>query len=134
GLLKNRLEKGKERLEEALEKIRALCEPVEPPKGTEKYIKYFCGENQFSTKDLKENEEKRLTLYKYTASLIRAYANIANDMLEVGYTLEEAKKIREEVKYYDNVRKQVMIAAGDDIDLKAYEPAMRHLIDSYIGA
>lgn len=134
GLLKNRLEKGKERLEEALEKIRALCEPVEPPKGTEEYIKYFCGENQFSTKDLKENEEKRLTLYKYTASLIRAYANIANDMLEVGYTLEEAKKIREEVKYYDNVRKQVMIAAGDDIDLKAYEPAMRHLIDSYIGA
>ncbi|MFS8541573.1 MAG: HsdR family type I site-specific deoxyribonuclease, partial [Tissierellales bacterium] len=74
GLLKNRLEKGKERLEEALEKIRALCEPVEPPKGTEEYIKYFCGENQFSTKDLKENEEKRLTLYKYTASLIRAYA------------------------------------------------------------
>ena len=134
GLLKNRLEKGKERLEEALEKIRALCEPVEPPKGTNEYIKYFCGEDQFSLKELKEREERRLTLYKYTASLTRAYANIANDMLELGYSIKEIKKIKEEVKHYDNVRREVMIAAGDDIDLKAYEPAMRHLIDSYIGA
>lgn len=134
GLLKNRLEKGKERLEEALEKIRALCEPVEPPKGTEEYIKYFCGENRFSLKELNEKEDRRLNLYKYTVSLIRAYANIANDMLDVGYTFEEAKKIKEEVKHYDTIRREVMIAAGDDIDLKAYEPAMRHLIDSYIDA
>ena len=55
-------------------------------------------------------------------------------MLELGYSKKEARKIREEVKHYDNVRREVMIAAGDDIDLKAYEPAMRHLIDSYIGA
>ncbi|NLK52728.1 MAG: hypothetical protein GX295_09855 [Syntrophomonadaceae bacterium] len=27
-----------------------------------------------------------------------------------------------------------MLAAGDDIDLKSYEPAMRHLIDNYISA
>ncbi len=134
GLLKNRLEKGKERLEEALEKIRALCEPVEPPKGTEEYIKYFCGENRFSLKELNEKEDRRLNLYKYTVSLIRAYANIANDMLDVGYTFEEAKKIKGEVKHYDTIRREVMIAAGDDIDLKAYEPAMRHLIDSYIDA
>ena len=32
GLLKDRLKKGKERLDEALEAIKALCEPVEPPK------------------------------------------------------------------------------------------------------
>jgi len=134
GLLKNRLEKGKERLEEALEKIRALCEPVEPPKGTEEYIKYFCGENRFSLKELNEKEDRRLNLYKYTVSLIRAYTNIANDMLDVGYTFEEAKKIKGEVKHYDTIRREVMIAAGDDIDLKAYEPAMRHLIDSYIDA
>ena len=58
GLLKNRLDKGKERLEEALEKIRALCEPVEPPKSTNEYINYFCGKDQFSLKELKEREEK----------------------------------------------------------------------------
>lgn len=32
GLLKDRLKKGRERLDEALEAIKALCEPVEPPK------------------------------------------------------------------------------------------------------
>ena len=32
GLLSNRLEKAKERLDDSLEKIKALCEPVEPPK------------------------------------------------------------------------------------------------------
>ncbi len=46
GLLKNRLEKGKERLDEVLEKIRALCEPVEPPKTTLQYIRYFVGGRQ----------------------------------------------------------------------------------------
>src|SRR5690606_8055500 len=134
GLLKNRLEKGKERLAEALERIRALCEPVLPPKGMKEYIKYFCGEDQFSLKELEKNEEKRLTLYKYTTSLIRAYTNIANEMVEAGYLPEEVKRIKRDVEHYNDVRKEIMIVAGDDIDLKAYEPAMRHLIDSYIDA
>lgn len=134
GLLKNRLEKGKERLAEALERIRALCEPVLPPKGMKEYIKYFCGEDQFSLKELEKNEEKRLTLYKYTTSLIRAYTNIANEMVEAGYLPEEVQRIKRDVEHYNDVRKEIMIVAGDDIDLKAYEPAMRHLIDSYIDA
>jgi type I restriction enzyme R subunit len=33
-----------------------------------------------------------------------------------------------------NVRDEIKIASGDYIDLKAYEPAMRHLIDTYINA
>ena len=128
GLLKDRLVKGKERLDEALEVVKALCEGVEAPKESPQYIGYFCGE------DLKANEQKRVQLYKTTASLIRAYANLANEMQDAGYSDEEALRIKKEVEYFSDVREEVQLASGDYIDLKAYEPAMRHLIDAYISA
>ena len=128
GLLKDRLEKGKERLDEALEVLRALCEGVSAPQESLQYIEYFCGNN------LQDNEQKRVQLYKKTASLIRAYANIANEMNDAGYTDEEIKRIQDDVKHYTDVREEIQLASGDYIDLKVYEPAMRHLIDSYISA
>ena len=134
GLLENRLIKGRERLEEAREQIKALCEPVEPPKGTDEYIDYFCGGAQAEGEILEENEPKRVALYKYTASLIRAYANLANEMADAGYTRSETDAIKDEVDYYEKVRTTVKLSSGDYIDLKAYEPAMRHLIDTYIRA
>ncbi|MBD1813105.1 type I restriction endonuclease subunit R [Microcoleus vaginatus DQ-U2] len=134
GLLSDRLEKGKERLETARESIKALCEPVEPPKDTLAYIRYFCNSNIEDSDLIKLQEQKRILLYKLTASLIRAYANLANDMLEAGYSSAEIETIRQEVKYYEQIRTEIKLASGDAIDLKAYEPAMRHLIDSYIGA
>lgn len=70
GLLTNRLNKAKENLEETLELVKALCEPV-TPKESKAYIKFFCG-NTEDKEELKKNEAKRLDLYKYTASLIRA--------------------------------------------------------------
>lgn len=133
GLLSDRLTKGKERLEIARESIKALCEPVEPPKDTYAYGRYFGGANDAPDK-LQENQQKRLALYKYTAVLIRAYANLANDMVEAGYTPAEIEIIKQEVKHYEQVRAEVKLRSGDYIDLKTYEPAMRHLIDSYIGA
>ena len=36
--------------------------------------------------------------------------------------------------HYEKVRNEVKLASGDYIDLKMYEPAMRHLIDTYIRA
>lgn len=36
--------------------------------------------------------------------------------------------------FYENLRGQIKLHSGDAIDLKQYEPAMRHLIDSYIQA
>jgi len=79
GLLKDRLVEGKDDLEEALEIVRALCEPVLPPKDSPTYIKYFCGdvENPYS---LKENEVKRVKLYRAVSHLLRAYADIANEL------------------------------------------------------
>lgn len=133
GLLKDRLALGKERLDNALEAIKALCEPVAAPKDSLAYTRYFCGNTEIK-EDLKETEQKRIALYKHTAALIRAYADIANEMVNAGYTPEEIELIKTDVRYYEAVRAEIKLASGDYIDLKAYEPAMRHLIDTYIGA
>ena len=134
GLLKDRLKKGKERLDEALETIKALCEPVQPPKDTMAYIRHFCDKEGDDIDTQEDNEQKRIALYKHTASLIRAYAEIANEMKEAGYTDKEVEQIKADVKHFESVRSEIKLASGDYIDLKAYEPAMRHLIDSYISA
>lgn len=134
GLLKDRLKKGKEDLEEALEAIKALVEPVEEPKDDLAHIHYFCGGNTQEPDLLKDSEPRRVALYKLTIALIRAYANIADEMPKAGYSEKETKEIQADVKHFETLRKLIQINSGDYIDLKKYEPAMRHLIDSYIGA
>ena len=134
GLLQNRLEQGRKRLDETREAIKALCEPVAPPCDTPAYLHYFCARDSGDAAQLKSNEPKRLSLYKQTAAFLRAYANLANEMLEAGYSKAETQEIKEEVGHYEKVRQEVKLASGDYIDLKVYEPAMRHLLDTYIRA
>ncbi|MBP6965134.1 MAG: type I restriction endonuclease subunit R [Armatimonadetes bacterium] len=134
GLLSNRLVKAREQLEEAREAVRALCEPVEPPKDTAAHLRYFCARDTTDKEALKGNEPRRIALYKLTASLIRAYANLANELPEAGYTPEEIEQLKQEVDHFERARTEVRLASGDYIDLKAYEPDMRHLIDTYIRA
>lgn len=134
GLLSDRLKKARERLDEALEAIRALCEPVEPPRDTLAYIHFFCAKDTTDKAALKETEAKRLALYELAASLLRAYADIASEMAEAGYTDDDISAIRDDVDHFEKVRNEVKLASGDYIDLKMYEPAMRHLIDTYIRA
>jgi len=134
GLIEDRLDKGKERLEEALEAVRALYEPVEAPRDDLAYYRYFSAKEHGNTEQLKANEPQRLALYKLTASLVRAYASLANEMAESGYSESQATAIKEEVTFYEDLRQQVKQHSGDAIDLKLYEPDMRHLIDTYIRA
>ncbi len=132
GLLRNRLEVGRENLEVLREAVKALCEPVEPPRDTIAYIRYFCGKG--TADELKENEPKRVQLYKLTGSLLRAYADLANEMSGAGYSQNEAVQVKKEVEHYQKVRGEIRLASGDYIDMKLYEPAMRHLLDTYIRA
>lgn len=132
GLLKDRLKLAKERLEEARETIKALCEPVHP-QDTLHFQRYFCG-NPTDPDSLKDTEPLRVNLYKYTAALVRAFANIANEMEQAGYSRKETEAIQQEVAFYTNLRDEIEKASGDYIDLKRFEPAMRHLIDSYVRA
>ncbi len=134
GLLKNRLEKARERLEGARESVKALCEPVEPPRDTPAYFKFFVAADNADGEAVKDNEPKRVILYKLVGSLLRAYANLANEMEEAGYSEDEVQEIKEEVGHYEKVREEVKLASGDYIDMKMYEPAMRHLLDTYIRA
>ncbi len=134
GLLKNRLIKGRERLEEIRESIKALCEPVMSPKDTRAYLRFFCTPDDASSNTLKDNEPKRIALYKLAGAFLRAYANLANEMEEAGYTTKEKEEIKNEVTHYEKVREEVKLASGDYIDMKLYEPAMRHLLDTYIRA
>ena len=83
------MDKAKEQLEDSLEALRALCEPVAPPKDMVDYYHYFCGANTeaFDLDELEENMPKREQLYNLSA-----------------------------------------------VDLKKYDPDMRHLIDTYLSA
>jgi type I restriction enzyme R subunit len=134
GLLDDRLGKARERLEEALEEVRALCEPAEAPKDQQAYFRYFSSKDHGDAEQLKANEPQRLSLYKLVAALLRAYADVVSEMAEAGYHEPEAEAIKKEVSFYENLRSEVKLHSGDAIDLKQYEPAMRHLIDAYIHA
>lgn len=134
GLLEDRLGKAREHLEEAREAIKALCEPVEAHKDTAAYLRYFCAKDAGDAQQLKENEPKRLALYKLTAAFIRAFAGVANELEEAGYSKAEIEVLKAEVDHFEKARSEVKLASGDYIDLKMYEPAMRHLIDTYIRA
>ena len=134
GLLKDRLQQAKQRLKKTREKVKALCEPVEPPKDTTAYIRYFCSEESGNLDQLKANEQKRIYLYKMAAAFLRAYSNLANEMKDAGYTDTDINEIKTEVTHYENVRQEIKLASGDYVDLKVYEPDMRHLLDTYVRA
>lgn len=132
-MLQDRLKLGKERLDNALEEIHILCEPVAQPKDTLAYIHYFCGNTEIE-EELKERETQRTALYKKTVLLIRAYANIADEMEEAGYSEIEINAIKGEIDHYLKLREEIKKASGETLDLKTYEADMRHLIDTYIQA
>ena len=134
GLLKDRLKRGRERLEEMREGVKALCEPVEPPLDSAAYQRFFCAADSGNAEQLKDNEPKRIQFYKQAASFLRAYANLANEMLEAGYSDSEAQEIRDEVQHFEKVRQEIRLASGDYVDMKMFEPGMRQLLDMYILA
>ncbi len=132
-MLQSRLKRGRERLDDALEQLELICEPVPNPKNDAAYRYFFCGNSELP-EDLKEREFLRQELYKRTVIFIRAYANLADEMEEAGYNEEEIKHITERLKFYTELREAIKNASGEKLDMKDYEADMRHLIDNYIQA
>jgi type I restriction enzyme R subunit len=95
-LVQDRLKKGKERLDDAVETLALLCEPVEPPKGELEHIHYFCGNTEIAS-DLKGREPQRAALYMATVALLRAYANIADELEAAGYSAAEISRIKQQL-------------------------------------
>lgn len=134
GLLQDRVSGLRSDLLEALEEVRVLVEPVEPPKGTQEYIHYFCGPDPDDRDAVASKTRRRLVLYRSVGRLVRTFAELAPDYEKAVFTLNEIEAIKAEVATYEAASAEVRLASGDYIDLKMYEPAMRHLIDTYIKA
>ncbi len=133
GLLKDRLEQAKQDLDDALETVRALCEPVSLPRNTQDYLAYFCGDTN-DPEALGARESIRVTLYQAVAKVVRSFSNLANELVAAGYTPAESQQIKDEVTHFEKMRDEVKVASGDLLDMKRYEPAMRQLLDMYIHA
>lgn len=132
--LKDRTTEAKKYFEETLDALDELCEGVEAPRAELQYIHYFCGENGVDQEADEAFARAREKLYKLTSRLVRAYAELKPRMSEAGYSSEQQEKRDARVNFYVALKETIGRASGDFIDLKAYEPGMRYLIDNYISA
>lgn len=131
--LKDWLKEGKKALDTAFEAIRYLCEPVQPPREMEQYLHYFCGDVA-NLQALTETEPLRISFYKAVTALVRTYANIARNLVEVGYSEAEAIALHKDVDFYCEVRSAIKKYSGEELDIKSFEADMRHLLNSYVRA
>jgi type I restriction enzyme R subunit len=131
--LKDWLDEGKKKLDEGREALRYLCEPVALPREVEQYLHYFCGDAA-NPNALNETEALRISFYKAVAVFVRAYAAIAQDLAEAGYTDDEADALQKEVEFYAEIRSAIKKHSGEELDIKPYEADMRHLLNTYIQA
>jgi type I restriction enzyme R subunit len=131
--LKNWLVEGRYKLEEAREALRYLCEPVPMPREIEQYIHYFCGDAA-NANALNETEALRISFYKAVATLVRAFAAIAQNLTEAAYSDADAAAVQREVESFAEIRAAIKKHSGEELDIKPYEADMRHLINTYIQA
>lgn len=131
--LKNWLEEGRKKVDEAREALHYLCDPVPLPREVEQYLRYFCGDAA-KPEALNETEALRISYYKAVAVLVRAFADIAQDLEEAGYTDVEAAALRKDVEFHSEIRSAIKKHSGEELDIKPYEADMRHLINTYIQA
>ena len=132
GLLKDRLEKGKEDLENTWEILDAICEGVKSPKSDKEFIEYFCGDSRENLKD--EMQTRRLSFYRAVASFIRAYDGVANELLKLGYSTEQEQQWANRIKNFSMLRDTVKLASGDYVDMRKWDSDMRTLINRYVNA
>lgn len=134
GLLKDRLEMARQHFEETLEAIRALCEPAGARPTAQDYIRFFCPSEETDPDRLAAHERRRVQLYKLAGKLARAYADLAPEAGEAGYSEAEQAVMRREVEHYTQAAEEIRLASGDYVDMKALEPAMRQLLDTFVRA
>jgi len=131
--LKDWLAEGRKQLYQAREALRYLCEPVPLPREVEQFLHYFCGDAA-NPNALNEAEPLRITFYKATATLARAYSAVAQDLAAAGYTPAEVEALKKEVESFTDTRAAIKKHSGEELDIKPYEADMRHLINTYIQA
>lgn len=131
--LKDWLKEGKKQLDAAREALRYLCEPVPPPREMEHFLNYFCGDAA-NPQALADTEPLRISFYKSVASFVRAYADIAQDLTDAGYSDAEVAALQKEVDFYSETRSAIKKHSGEELDIKPFEADMRHLLNTYVQA
>jgi type I restriction enzyme, R subunit len=131
--LKDWLVEGKKQLDQAREALRYLCEPVPLPREVEQFLHYFCGDAA-NPNALTKTEVLRISFYKTVAVFVRAFAAVAQDLAEAGYSAADAAALQKEVEVYSEFRSAIKKHSGEEFDIKPYEADMRHLINTYIQA
>jgi type I restriction enzyme R subunit len=132
-IVKDWLVEGRARLDAAREALRYLCEPVAQPREMEQYLYYFCGDAS-EANALAETEPLRISFYKTTATFLRAYGDIAQNLVEAGYSAVEIAALTKETEFYSDTRAAIKKHSGEEMDIKPFEADMRHLINTYIHA
>ncbi len=127
GLISNKAQKIKKKLEEARDQLRSLCESVKEPKDETGYIAYFCGS------DLEKNAQKRRLFYQLVGAFLRMFVEL-NNVEKPIYSKEEMQKIKQEAQFYRHLQKVVGLSSGDSVDLKSYSEEMCRILDAYIKA
>ena len=108
---------------------------VDQPKSDDEIFTYFSSPQGIDKDpDTEEKARRRQALYKISGRYARTYANIAAEPEGSGFNDLELGEIRREVERAIGIRDAVRLHSGDAVDMKLYEPAMRHLIDNYIRA
>ncbi|GAB0028710.1 HsdR family type I site-specific deoxyribonuclease [Helicobacter pylori] len=125
GLISDKAQKIKKKLEEARDQLRSLCESVKEPKDETGYIAYFCGS------DLEKNAQKRRLFYQLVGAFLRMFVEL-NHLEKPIYSQEEMQKIKQEVEFYRHLQKMIGLISGDSVDLKSYSEDMRRILDAYI--
>ncbi len=131
--IKNWLEEGRKQLDAVREALRYLCEPVAHPREVEHFLLYFCG-NANSPTALAETEPLRIAFYKTAAAFVRAYADLAENLIEAGYTETEIAALKQDAEFYSEIRSAIKKHSGEELDIKPFEADMRHLLNTYIQA
>jgi type I restriction enzyme R subunit len=132
-VLKDWLKEGKKQLDAAREALRYLCEPVPMPRELEQFLIYFCGDAS-DPLALTTTEQLRIAYYKAVATFVRAYADIAQDLAEAGYSDNDAASLQKEVDFYGEVRSAIKKHSGEELDIKPFEADMRRLLNTYVQA
>ncbi|GAA9128989.1 HsdR family type I site-specific deoxyribonuclease [Helicobacter pylori] len=127
GLISDKAQKIKKKLEEARDQLRSLCESVKEPKDETGYIAYFCGS------DLEKNAQKRRLFYQLVGAFLRMFVEL-NHLEKPIYSKEGMQKIKQEAQFYRHLQKMIGLNSGDSVDLKSYSEDMHRILDAYIKA
>ncbi|WRB71219.1 HsdR family type I site-specific deoxyribonuclease [Helicobacter pylori] len=127
GLISNKAQKIKKKLEETRDQLKSLGESVKEPKDERDYIAYFCGS------DLEKNAQKRRLFYQLVGVFLRMFVEL-NHLEKPIYSKEEMQKIKQEAEFYRHLQKMIGLNSGDSVDLKSYSEDMRRILDAYIKA